>query len=185
MDVRLGTGADSTHGGDASRATTAGVPYTGVHHLLRRFLELALDVLVVLLSIGLSGVMVRALLTLARHVLGPTLEVRVVVSEALFALVLVELQRLLIIYLRDHHVSVDVMVEATIVASLREVLLLSAVEMEPLRLLALTAFVLVLGLLLRFGDLRAPRRRVRAHGAGRADHARAPRPRHSTAPPTR
>src|ERR687895_137480 len=101
---------------------------------------------------------------LGAHVLTPGLSFRVVIAEALFVLVMLELQRLLIIYLRDHHVSVDVMIEVAIVAVLREVALLSAIEIEPLRLLVLTAFVLALGFLLRFGDLRAPRHRVRAHG---------------------
>jgi uncharacterized membrane protein (DUF373 family) len=79
-------------------------------------------------------------------------------------LVMVELQRLVIIYLRDHHVSIDVMVEATIVTALREVQLRGALGLNPLELLGLTVFVLALGFLLRFGDLRPPRRRVRAHG---------------------
>jgi uncharacterized membrane protein (DUF373 family) len=166
MDVRLSTDAEISHDDGALHGPHARVPYTGVHHLVRRFLEPAQDTLVVLLALVLFGVMVRALVTLGSDVLARGLSFRFVVAEALFALVLVELQRLLIIYLRDHHVSVDVMVEATIVGMLREVLLLGALEIEPLRLFALTAFVLALGLLLRFGDLRAPRRRVRAHGAG-------------------
>ncbi len=140
------------------------VPYTAVHHFVRRFLEPVQDVLVVLLAVALFGVMVRSLLSIGSNVLAPNLIIRDVISQALFILVLIEVQRLLIIYLRDHHVSVDVMVEATIVGALREILLLVAVGLEPLRLLALTVFVLALGLLLRLGDLRAPPRRVRAHG---------------------
>lgn len=166
MEARLG-GAGAAHDGDDARESSANVPFTTVHHLVRRFLEPAQDALVVLLSLGLFGIMVRTLLTIAMDVFAPALNLRVMISEALFALVMVELQRLLIMYLRDHHVSVDVMVEATIVASLREVLLLSAAEMEPLRLIALTVFILGLGVLLRFGDLRAPRRRIHDHGSGR------------------
>ena len=99
------------------------VPYTGVHRLVRRLIEPLQDVLVVLLALGLFGVMVRALLALGADVLSHGFSFRSVISEALFVLVLIELQRLLIIYLRDHHVSVDVMIEVTIVGVLREVLL--------------------------------------------------------------
>lgn len=166
MDARLSTAAEiSQHDGPVHERPMH-VPYTGVHHFVRRFLEPVQDVLVVLLAVALFAVMVRALLSIGSYVLAPDLIVHDVISQALFVLVLIEVQRLLIIYLRDHHVSVDVMVEATIVAMLREVLLLVAVGLEPLRLLALTAFVLALGLLLRFGDLRAPPRRVRTHGGG-------------------
>lgn len=166
MDARLSTAAEiSQHDGPAHERPMH-VPYTGVHHFVRRFLEPVQDVLVVLLVVALFGVMARALLSIGSNVLAPDLIVRDVISQALFVLVLIEVQRLLIIYLRDHHVSVDVMVEATIVGALREALLLVAVGLEPLRLLALTVFVLVLGLLLRLGDLRAPPRRVRAHGGG-------------------
>jgi uncharacterized membrane protein (DUF373 family) len=135
-----------------------------VHRAVRRGLESTQDVIAALLAAILFGIMLRALWILALHVLAPTLSFRVVIAEALFILVLIELQRLLIIYLRDHHVSVDVMVEISLVAALREVALQGIVEVDAVRLLAVTSFVLALGVLLRYGDLRAPRRRVRAHG---------------------
>ena len=141
------------------------VPHTGVHSAVRRMLESTQDIIAAALAVVLFGVMLRALWMLALHVLAPTLSFRLVIAEALFILVLIELQRLLIIYLRDHHVSVDVMVEIALVAALREVALLGIVEVEAVRLLAVTAFVVALGVLLRYGDLRAPRRRVHAHGA--------------------
>ena len=141
------------------------VPYTTVHRAVRHLIEITQDVIAALLAIGLFAVMVRALWILAVEALAPTLSFRDVIAEALFVLVLIELQRLLVIYLRDHHVSVDVMVEISLVAALREVSLLGIVEIDPLRLLAVTAFLAALGVLLRYGDLRAPRRRVHAHGA--------------------
>lgn len=174
MNVPLSTGAEVSRNEIVAHGASMRVPYTGVHHLVRRFLEPVQDVLVVLLVVALFGVMVRALLTIGAEVFAPDLVFRDVISEALFVLVLIEVQRLLIIYLRDHHVSVDVMVEATIVGALREVLLLIAVGVDPQRLLALTVFVLALGLLLRLGDLRAPPRRVRAHGGGHSESARSP-----------
>ena len=172
MNVPLSSATEiSRNAGPASGAPPQ-IPYTSVHHLVRRFLELVQDVLVVLLIVALFGVMVRALLAIGANVLASELVFRDVISQALFILVLLELQRLLIIYLRDHHVSVDVMIEATIVGALREVLLLIAVGVEPQRLLALTVFVLALGVLLRLGDLRAPPRRVRTHGARQREGAR-------------
>jgi uncharacterized membrane protein (DUF373 family) len=142
------------------------VPYTNVHHAVRRFLEPTQDLIAVGLALLLFGVAARVLLELGAELFTPRLNFRSALSDALVVLVLMELQRLIIIYLRDHHISVDVMIEVTIVAALREVLLLGAVEIEPLRLLALTAFLVTLGILLRYGDLRASQRRVHHHGAG-------------------
>lgn len=187
----MGTAADSgptgagrsTDGGDRRAAAgvewegraTSGVPHTAVHGLARRFLEPAQDVLVVILGLVLFALMIRTLVTVSGHAVLPRVPVRTVLSEVLFMLVLVELQRLLIIYLRDHHVSVDVMVEATIVSALREITLLGVVEIPSTQLLVLAAFVLTLGLLLRFGDLRigqrTPRRRVPGRRWRRSAHA--------------
>lgn len=160
MDMRA---ADGAKAGDDGVGRLR-VPYTGVHRLVRGLIEPLQDVLFVLLVLVLFGVMVRALLALGADVLSHGFSFRSVISEALFVLVLIELQRLLIIYLRDHHVSVDVMIEVTIVGVLREVLLSGSVEIEPRRLFAITAFVLALGVLLRFGDLRAYGRRRRRSG---------------------
>jgi uncharacterized membrane protein (DUF373 family) len=148
------------------------VPYTGVHRLVRRLIEPAQDTLVALLAVAILGLMARGLVTLCAHLISPGFSVPGVLADALFVLLMVELQRLVIIYLRDHHVSVDVMIEATIVAALREVQLHGALELAPLQLVSMTGFVLGLGLLLRFGDLRATHRRLRQHGRG----GRAPTP---------
>ena len=163
-------GASANNSG--ARGEQPRVPYTGVHHFVRRFLEPVQDVIVVLLAVALFAVMTRALITIGSDILASRMVYRDVISQALFVLVLMEVERLLIIYLRDHHVSVDVMVEATIVGALREAMLLIAVDLEPQRLLALTAFVVALAVILRLGDLRAPARRVRAHGARQRDGTR-------------
>lgn len=175
MDVPPSTSVESLRNDRRLSRAQPRVPYTGIHRLVRRFLEPAQDIIVVLLVVALFGVMVRALLAIGSDVLASELVFRDVISQALFILVLLEVERLLIIYLRDHHVSVDVMVEATIVGALREVLLLIAVGVEVQRLLALTVFVLALAVVLRLGDLRAPPRRVRVHGARQRDGGRHPR----------
>jgi uncharacterized membrane protein (DUF373 family) len=128
--------------------------YTQVHQLIRRSLEHAQDVIVVGLALVLFAVMVRSLVNLAQQALGSSVDFRPVLGETLFMMVLIELLRLLVVYLRDHHVAVDVMVETSIVATLREVILKGVVALSPAVILAISAFVIALGLLLRFGDLR-------------------------------
>jgi len=156
-----------TTDGRADRAedtSATRVPFTQVHQLLRRSLEHAQDVIVVGLAVVLFAVMVRNLIALGQQVLGPTLDVRQVLGQSLFMMMLIELLRLLVLYLRDHHVAVDVMVETSIVATLREVILRDVVALPPATIAAVALFVLTLGLLLRFGDLRA-----RSPGPGQAD----------------
>jgi uncharacterized membrane protein (DUF373 family) len=140
------------------------VPFTQIHRVLRRTLEHAQDVIVIGLAITLFGVMARSLWSLFLLVFGPTVDFRPVLGETLFMMVLIELLRLLVVYLRDHQVAVDVMVETSIVATLREVILRGVVELSPLTILAISVFVIALGLLLRFGDLRVgyPGRRLRS-----------------------
>ena len=155
--------------GRADRAEDSGasrVPFTQVHQLLRRSLEHAQDVIVVGLAVVLFAVMVRNLIALGQHVLGPAVDVREVLGQSLFMMMLIELLRLLVLYLRDHHVAVDVMVETSIVATLREVILRDVVALPPATIAAVALFVITLGLLLRFGDLRA-----RSPGPGPADTA--------------
>ena len=130
------------------------VPHTDVHRLTRRALESIQDVIVVALGIILFALMARTLWRLAQDVVAPELDFRTVISEVLFMLVMIELVRLLVIYLREHHVAVDVMVELGIVSTLREVVLRGVVELEWQEVVALAVFLLALGVLLRFGDLR-------------------------------
>ena len=129
-------------------------PHTAVHRLARRFLEPAQDLLVVGIGIALFGVMFRTLARLIRDVVSPSMDFRAVIAEVLFMLVMVEVVRLLIVYLQEHRVAVDFMVELGIVASLREIVLRGVTELRAVEVLALTAFLLALGALLRFGDLR-------------------------------
>ncbi|APR78612.1 Hypothetical protein A7982_03959 [Minicystis rosea] len=150
---------------DRDARTDHDTPYTAVHRLVRRFLEPVLDVLIVALALALLLAMVRSLVLLVEHAIAPSVPVNLVLGETLFVLVLVELFRLLLIYLRDHHVSVDVMVEVTIVGTLRHVLIQGPSELPALQLFAVTAFILALGLLLRFGDLRAAQQ-LRSSRAG-------------------
>ena len=131
-------------------------PHTAVHRVARRFLEPAQDLLVVGIGIALFGVMARTLGRLIKDVVSPSMDFRAVIAEVLFILVMVEVVRLLIVYLQEHRVAVDFMVELGIVSSLREIVLRGVTELGWVEVLALTVFLLALGALLRFGDLRTP-----------------------------
>jgi uncharacterized membrane protein (DUF373 family) len=63
-------------------------------------------------------------------------------------LILVELFRLLIIYLQEQRVSVGVAVEVTIVSVLREILVNNILEVQWSQILATCAFLMVMALLL-------------------------------------
>jgi uncharacterized membrane protein (DUF373 family) len=137
-----------------SRSSVWVISHTGVRRLSRSFLEAALDVIVVAIALVLFALMVRTLLLMAKDVFAPEIDFRTVVAEVLFMLVMLELVRLLLVYLWEHHVAVDSMVEVGIVSTLREVVLRGVVDLEWQRILALALFLLALGFLLRFGDLR-------------------------------
>src|SRR6266404_6534416 len=129
---------------------------THVHRLTRHFLEPAQDILVLAIGLALFGLMVRTIAWLILQIFKPTLDFRQVITEVLFMLVMVEVVRLVISYLKEHRVAVDFMVELGIVATLREIVLRGVTDLAWQQLLALTMFVLALGALLRFGDLRSP-----------------------------
>jgi uncharacterized membrane protein (DUF373 family) len=77
-----------------------------------------------------------------------------VIADILFILVLIELYRLLVIYLDEHRISVSTMVEVGIVSTLREVILTGAMEVDWRQMLVMCAFILTLGLLLRYAGIR-------------------------------
>ena len=130
-------------------------PHTGVHQAARRFLEPFQDILVLGVGLALFGLMLRTLARLIRDLFSATLDFRSVIAEVLFMLVMIEVVRLLIVYLEEHRVAVDFMVELGIVATLREIVLRGVTELDWKQVIALTVFLAALGALLRFGDLRA------------------------------
>jgi uncharacterized membrane protein (DUF373 family) len=144
----------STDLGDDSGFLRRLTPHTGVSRLSRRFLEIIQDVLVVALVLVLFALMVRTLWALFKDVTADELNFRDVIAEVLFVLVMVELVRLLLVYLVEHHVAIDFMVEVGIVSTLREVVLHGVFELTWQQIAALSLFLTSLGLLLRFGDLR-------------------------------
>jgi len=78
----------------------------------------------------------------------PPLNFSDVTSDILFLLILVELFRLMIIYLQEHEISIGVAVEVSIVSVLREIIVRGVLETAASEVLASCAFLATLGLLL-------------------------------------
>jgi uncharacterized membrane protein (DUF373 family) len=124
------------------------VPHTQVHTVVRRALENLQDGVVLLLLVLLLVLSLQALWRLGHMALidaAPTTEL---LSEVVYVLILTELYRLLIVYLREHRISVALAVEVALVSTLREIMLKGAHEFEWLRLLGLSLLLVVLGGLL-------------------------------------
>jgi uncharacterized membrane protein (DUF373 family) len=110
-------------------------------------LEMVQDFIIISLCIGLFGVMVLQLRSMFVSLL-PPLNFQEVTADILFILILVELFRLLIIYLQEQRVSIGVAVEVAIVSVLREVIVRGVLEVAWTQILSACAFLLVMGILL-------------------------------------
>jgi uncharacterized membrane protein (DUF373 family) len=116
-------------------------------HYIVRALEAVQDLIVISLCIGLFSFMVIQLREMVLSLL-PPLDFTAVTADILFLLILVELFRLLIIYLQEQRVSIGVAVEVSIVSILREVIVRGVLETPWTQIAASCAFLLVLGALL-------------------------------------
>ncbi len=110
-------------------------------------LELVQDLIVISLCIGLFSFMVLQIKTMFLSLI-PPIHFHVVMADILSLLILVELFRLLIIYLQEQRVSIGVAVEVSIVSVLREMIVNSVLESTLMQVLGVCAFLLVLGILL-------------------------------------
>ncbi|MGB3237514.1 MAG: phosphate-starvation-inducible PsiE family protein [Geitlerinemataceae cyanobacterium] len=114
---------------------------------LVRILETVQDAIVISICFGLFSFMVLQLRAMFVSLL-PPINFQVVTADILFLLILVELFRLLIIYLQEHRVSIGAAVEVSIVSVLRETIVHSVLETPWVHVLSACAFLLVLGALL-------------------------------------
>jgi uncharacterized membrane protein (DUF373 family) len=112
-----------------------------------RILEAIQDLIVISLCVGLFSFMVMQLRAMVLSLL-PPLDFQNVTSDILFLLILVELFRLLVIYLQEHRVSIGVAVEVSIVSVLREIIVRGILETPWTQVLATCSFLLVLSVLL-------------------------------------
>jgi len=122
-------------------------PHTQVHHHLRRVLENAQDVVVIGLMLLLIGIALLALAALFRMAVLQETASQVILSQIVYILVLTELYRTLIFYLREHRVSVALIMETAIVTTVNE-LILTGQDSPPSLILAIGGLLLVLGSLL-------------------------------------
>jgi len=115
---------------------------TVVHNL-----EFFQNFIVVSLCIGLFCVMLIRLGEMFLSLLQP-INFQSITSDILFVLILVEMFRLLIIYLQEQRISIGAAVEVSLVSALREVILQGVVDIPIDHLLGVCAFLVVLGGLL-------------------------------------
>jgi uncharacterized membrane protein (DUF373 family) len=112
-----------------------------------RALEMVQDLIVISLCIGLFCFMVIQLREMVLALL-PPLDFSAVTADILFLLILVELFRLLIIYLQEQRVSIGVAVEVSIVSILREIIVRGVLETPSSQVLSACAFLFILSVLL-------------------------------------
>jgi uncharacterized membrane protein (DUF373 family) len=112
-----------------------------------RLLETVQDFIIICLCVGLFSFMIIQLREMVLSLL-PPLDFQNVTSDILFLLILVELFRLLIIYLKEHRVSIGVAVEVSIVSVLREIIVRGVLETPWIQVLVTCVFLLALGALL-------------------------------------
>ena len=112
-----------------------------------KILEFIQDFIIISLCLGLFGFMILQLREMFVSLL-PPLNFTRVTADILFVLILVELFRLLIIYLQERRVSIGVAVEVSIVSVLREIIVKGILEIPWSQVLATGSFLLVLAVLL-------------------------------------
>ncbi len=110
-------------------------------------LEMIQDLIVISLCIGLFSFMVLEVREMFMSLL-PPIQFRIITADILFLLILVELFRLLIIYLQEKRVSIGVAVEVSIVSVLRELIVRGVLETNWTQVFAACAFLIVLGTLM-------------------------------------
>lgn len=127
--------------------------YTRIHNIFRRLLENVQDIIIIGICIVLFLLMIKAITALLFGLVEPV-NFRIIAAELIYVLVLIEIYRLLIIYLREHRIAVDIMIEVGIVSALREIILHGVLEIDPLKIVAIAVLFVALLLLLRYGALR-------------------------------
>lgn len=131
--------------------------YFWIHSAIRKYVEVTMDLILVSLVLVTFIFIIKTIYFLGIEIYRVT-NIPHVISEFLFIFILIELLRILIVYIEHHHVSVDIMVELAIVAILREIMLKGAVELETIKIAGISLLIAILGLLLKFGDIRVKAR---------------------------
>ncbi len=130
-----------------NRSLTQKIQFLFEQDTIVRNLERFQNFIVISLCIGLFSVMLIRLGEMFFSLLKP-LNFQAITSDILSILILVELFRLLIVYLQEQRISIGSAVEVSLVSALREVLLEGVVAIPLDKLLGISAFLIVLGGLL-------------------------------------
>ncbi|BCB97153.1 hypothetical protein JZK55_20750 [Dissulfurispira thermophila] len=127
--------------------------YFWIHALFRKYIEVTMDIILIGLVIVTFIFIAKTIYLLGLDIYKTT-NIPYVISEFLFIFILIEVMRILVVYIEFHHVSVDIMVELAIVAILREIIIKGAIELDTLKIVGISLLIAVLGFLLKFGDIR-------------------------------
>jgi uncharacterized membrane protein (DUF373 family) len=73
------------------------------------------------------------------------MDIQEITADSLFLLILVELFRLLAVYLKHHRIFVGIAVEVAVVSVLREIIVAGLIHMKPAHIFAICCFLSVLG----------------------------------------
>ncbi len=128
--------------------------YFWIHSAFRSYVEVIMDLI-------LTGLVIIAFILIIKtiYLMGVSLysdtNIAHTISEIMFIFILAETVRLLIIYLESHRVALDAMVEIAIVSVIREIILRGFLHVEPLMIAAASLFIVVLGLLLKYGGIKS------------------------------
>jgi len=112
-----------------------------------RNMEAFQDLIVIVLCLGIFAYMVIELWQIFTDIVVP-LDHQQVTAKILFLLILVELFRLLMVYLQEHSIAVGVAVEVTIVSVLREVVVHGVLEISWVQTASICGLLFILGGLL-------------------------------------
>ncbi len=127
--------------------------YFWIHEFVRRYVEIIMDIIIVNLIAVIFVLISKTIYLMAKSLANET-NITYIISEIMFIFILMETTRLLIIYLEYHRVAIDTMVEIVIVSILREILLKGILHIEPFLLAGVAVIIVVLGMLLRWGNIR-------------------------------
>ncbi|WP_416350838.1 phosphate-starvation-inducible PsiE family protein [Rivularia sp. UHCC 0363] len=116
-------------------------------HRIVSNMETFCDLIVISLCFCLFAVMVIQLWGIFYAIL-QSVDYQQVTAKMLFILILVELFRLLMVYLQEHSIAVGVAVEVTIVSLLREVIVHGALEISGFQVASICSLLIILGVLL-------------------------------------
>jgi len=128
--------------------------YFWIHSAFRRYVEVIMDLILMGLVLVAFILIIKTIYLMGISLYSET-NIAHVISEIMFIFILAETVRLLIIYLESHRVALDAMVEIAIVSVIREIILKGFLHVEPLMIAVASLFIIVLGLLLRFGGIKS------------------------------